>query len=325
MAERIYVDVLKKSTEADTIANYYAVYQGGILSRPCDYYLDIDRFSFPLDSIPILIFEPNAYKIELTYGEFTSGEINVDYIPSNPTWTINNERYYYVFHFDVMLRMINDAISRAAEILRALSGHPTTNPYLYIDYNAGKLLKYTAPNDCDIFLPNHVKFFMNKTLYKLMYGMPSYYDFKSSGVRSAQINAFNTGNNQDANGLFTMTTNRGTQTICSWNVCRGLVISTSRINCELEDMPITNQSSIVDKRNILTNFDLVYTSENPTPDVAKYLPTLYRHITLYGSGILDTIDFTISWYDVNNQIYQLHIDPGNALSMRLVFTKKNSI
>lgn len=325
--ERVYVDVLKKSTNYDNYASYFGKYGENIINKANDYYIAIDRFSVPCTNIPVLIFNPttNFYTVEMEYSGTFSGSVSLTYIPSNANITVNNSEYYYVYEYELMIYMLNQAIQTAFTTLGGLIALPggSTAPYFQVDPNT-KVVQYCAESaNYDSFnLPNPIRLYVNDEIYNLMYGMHVYYDYLSTNRRALML-AYNTGNNLSTSGIFTMSSNRGVSTLTNWNICKGLLMTSDYIPTVQETLPFATRSDLLNKMNILSNFDFVYDTEHPIPDNAQFiLRSVYKLISLKGIQPLNMIDIKLYWYDIYNNTYSITMQPNQAFSIRLVFIKK---
>jgi hypothetical protein len=328
-SNRLYIDVLKPSGNTNRYASYFKKYGQNIVDHANDYYLAVDRFNIPCDNIPLLIFDPtlNYYLVEMEYNGTFSGPITVPYIPSYPTASPADPKYYYVFGFDIMLKMINQAISTAFTALGALIGLPVGSvaPYFQINHDS-LLIQYVAQSaNYDTDLPLHINLYLNRNAYSFFYGIPIQYD-ASAVSRNAHILSYNQHNNI-VGSTYVMTTNKGISTLTNWNVCKGIILASDFMPTEPEDLPYlqSQNSGLLNKRNILANFDFVYDLAHPMPDVAQYiLNSVYKLIDLNGRNSIDTIDIKIYWYDIHNNIYNLDLNFTKALSIRFVFIKKGT-
>lgn len=341
-ANRIYVDVLKYSGEDNRYASYYKRYGQDFISKAEDYFLAIDRFNIPCDNIPFIIFNPttNYYLVEMEYKGVYSGPISLTYIPSYPNARTTDKKYYYIFTFDIFLKMINIAINTA---FAAIPAKPVdaVAPYFQVDRST-MLMQYVAQIDYyDVMATPPIdtfKLYLNRNLFTYFYGMPIYYD-ASALSRNAQFIVYSTYNNIVGDN-YVMTTNKGISTLTNWNVCKGIIMTSDTFPTEQEDLPTTPQvpftltpsdqqnfspSGLLNKRNILANFDFVYDNAHPFPDSAQYiLNSVYKLIDMHGKQPINTIDLKIFWYDTFNNIYDLDIAFIKALSVRLVFLKKGT-
>jgi len=331
-SNRVYLDLLKTSGSSDRYASYFKRYGQNIIEKANDYYIAIDRFNIPCDNIPLLIFNPtpNYYVVEMEYNTVLSGPVALTYIPSYPGANPSDPKYYFVFSFDIMIKMINNAISTAFNTLSGIVTLPpgAVAPHFQLDHQT-KLMQYVAQiASYDVLATPPIvpiKLFLNRNAYSFFYGMPIYYD-ASALTRNAQFIVYNQYNNTVGSD-YVMTTNKGISTITNWNVCKGILMASDYLQIEQEDLPyLRNQDTgLLNKRNILANFDFIYDTAHPMPDNAQYiLNSVYKLIDMKGSDPVNTIDIKIYWYDILNNVYPLDLNFTKALSVRFVFIKRGT-
>jgi hypothetical protein len=328
--DRLYVDILKAGTSQDRGAEYFKRYGQDLIKRASDYYLAIDRFDISCLSIPLYRFEstPNYYLVEMEYNGTFSGPISLTFIPSYINYPQTDPRYYNIFNYDIMLRMVNNAIASALTTLGTMVTLPVgaVAPFFYAD-KASLLLKYVAQEAIyDTFSASPIKLYMNRALHALFIGMPIFYD-RTQAVRNAQILAYSTGDNVDINGLVTMTTNKSISTLLEWNVCRGLLLTTNYVPCELEDIPTvaSQETALPNRIPCLANFDFTYDASSPMPDRAQYIVTgIYKLIDMISNMPVNVMDLKVYWYDSFNQTYPLDLNIGKTMSIRNAFVKRGT-
>jgi hypothetical protein len=321
-----YIDILKVATEIDNLAIIKKQYSQSIIDDGSKYKLGIDRFYIPCQGIPIFIFDPssNYYIVTLKYNNISSDPISLIYIPSSNI-SINNPLYYYVYFFDDMIKMINDALSDAFTSLTGKTVLPvgSKTPYLNINYPNSELNLYTDSSYDEDTSP-HIEIYFNSALGKFINGLPVYINY-SSLTEKYRLKVYNFGSNV-VSGLYCMTSNYKSECIENWNICRGIVIiNQGGINTTHELMPSGNNSSEVtqhNSRSILANFDILYENDIK-PLKIQYISatSMYKWIDINNDNI-NKIDLSIEWYDANNNFYPIYMNIGNSISARLVFVKK---
>lgn len=334
---RQYIDILKPSSTYDTSGNFYKKYGQQIINKANEYYLAIDRFHIPTDSIPIFIFNPafKYYNVTMSYNGFSSGSVGLDYIPTNePSISYS---YRYVYTFDIFLKMINDAFIKAYNILKGLVTLPIDATYPHFELNnTTNMLSYIAQTtyyDEEVIEANRILVYINLNLSQFIDGIPTIIDTRLSDDKQTRLICYNKHNNIRTNitpNVYVMESNYSVETLLKWHIARGILLKTDCIPINTEFLPSgfgtnINEATILNSQGILANFDIIYTSANVKPLSIQYIITgVYKLIDLTGDSGIDTIDIKIFWYDRYNNLYPLHLDIGDALSLRLVFIKKGT-
>jgi len=316
--DRIYKDILI----APSLPSGYQLCTSlettqAILDRPEDWQIAVDRFHLSINSIPIFIFDPstNFYTIELTYQTFTSGVTPILFEQTNFTIDTTNPQYYWVYSFDHMIHMINNALRVATAALNAAAGITAAQPFVSMTYS-DHLLMINASAIYNIDITPHINFYMNRNLFSFFVGFPVFVLPVPSFNRDYQMvirPILGTAN-------YGSITNTGSETAARWNVCRGVVLITTVIPCEPELMPSKLNATLNNYDTILGNFETIYTNSNIKPLEVQYIQTgEYKWIDLNGTNPLCKFDVTARWYDSRNNQYNLFMSRYNTMSLRFVF------
>jgi len=343
--EHIYLDAIVTAPAGRSIhAIYNQKFNETIIKNSGEYTIAIDRFRIPLDSIPIFIFDktPNVYTISLSYNGISSGKIGLQYITTTPNATPDMPEYWYVWTFDIALRMVNNAIQQAFNTLSTLVTLPAGSlpPFFSIDYTTNILSSNAQVDFYDNTLGTPIKLFMNQRLWENFGGIPiieigSVTGAPSNNGEDARFIFFNTFNNIYTYGTGThtnyykMQSAYGFEILANWNHAKGIYFISNNIPIRTEIMPTNTQNqtinNYVNTLPVLCNFDMVYTSESIKPSILQYiLNTPYKIIDLIGSKNINNLDLQIFWYDRYNNSYPLMIRPNNTLTVRFVFMKKST-
>jgi hypothetical protein len=336
-----YVDVLKPYNSNDRVMHFYQQRSEAIVDKANNYFLSFDRFNIPLTSIPIFIFNnaPNHYTIELVYNGTGSGAISLTYIPPALT-SATSSFYYYVFNYCMFLKMINNAIDTAFATLGGIVTLPTIPnpadppnpfpaqpPYFQLDdvTHIVSLVGQSALYDSS--LPTPIQLYMNENLFRFFNGIPLNYTSAPTvaGRNILYIFQDNYNNTATVGGVnfYSMDSEKGAQTLINWSDCKGLVITSDTLPVNPEFLPSSQQTTLNNPRSIVANFDLIYTSDAPKPVSAQYiLQSPYKEIDLMGSTYINALSLNIYWYDFNNNLNDMFLYVGEAMSLRLLFTKK---
>jgi hypothetical protein len=260
--DRVYIDVLKvASNENDTLASYYRRCEN-IIEVADKYYIAIDRFNVPADNIPTIIFNntPSYYTFTIEYnGTFASAPVL--FIPSLQ-YPTTDPHYYYIYGFDIFIKMINTAIYQAFFNLSLSGVLPVGSlaPYFQIDHTT-KILQYVSQSlYYDEFavppiIP--IKLYCNRNLFNFFRGMPDFIDINNVN-RYCRFRVYNTQNNTVGNNLI-MSSNKSQHTIVNWNVCKGIIFVSNSLCVQGEGLPNvnTNNGSLISSDLIVGFINLI--------------------------------------------------------------------
>jgi hypothetical protein len=171
-----------------------------ILADPSMYHVAIENFSIPGLGIPVLIFKPQTGQPNPDLGIYS---VTMEWVDGSPPTIANNSQeflefertsfnvpvpvaplsvdqlnnpYYFVYEFEHMIRMINDALNRAFFSLQGKIGgaFPTGAVPPYLEYDAEtQLISLIAQRpyyDRNKIGP-HIRIWVNTPLYTLLQGI----------------------------------------------------------------------------------------------------------------------------------------------------------
>jgi hypothetical protein len=340
------LNVIMQSPNNGSYAIFDQKFNDSILQKADNYVLAIDRFRIPMTGIPIFIFDQsvNAYTVQIGYGGLYGPRTAVSYITTSPTLPITDPHYWWVFTFDIFLKMVNNALQTAFtnSIIPLTLPVGSKAPFFSINLTTG-LLSFNAQNTFyDLDLATPIEVYLNQTLWRFFDGIPiiqvgSVTSIPSVSGRDARMIVFNTFDNLITYGsvpnntYYKMESDNGFESAATWNIAKGFFFRSNNIPVRTEIMPTlqytgTGQQVVnnyVNGQPIICNFDFVYDASSLKPIIAQYiLNTPYKVIDIISSENLRSIDIQVFWYDKYNNIYPLYILPGEAMSLRFVFMKK---
>jgi len=304
-------------------------------------YIVVDKFNVDLSSIPLMIFNtaPNAYTVELSNGALSSGRISLmtGFYSTNTDLTPNNPEFYYIYTFDQMIQIINNALTTAYNALNALGGVPAGNasPFFHVDHSSHTLSLYATPSFIEGAVPQ-VNIWGNIGFaYTLCEGLPffsvnSNLSTPSPTGRDVRFEVRNKLPDQVTYGgqlYHMMRSNAQADTLIKWNVCKGIVITTG-LRIKKEPFPkesITTTNGIVNNSlsttDILSNFNILYGS-NCRPLSVNYVAHSFdKRISLYDEDDINQISLKFFWYDKFNNLYPLTLVNEDTCSVRIAFTE----
>jgi hypothetical protein len=301
----------------------------------------IDKFKIPLTNVPIFFFNSsksggnyNYYSLELSYNGIYSGRTYVQYTTSS-SLSPSNPDYYRVYDFNAFIQMINTTLSTAFTNLGGLITLPVGSvaPFLAIDENhVMSLYAQKGKYDTNNISITPIKIYMNNTLWNFTVGISA--DVIGSliaGATNGRDVVFNVWDKKintvslSSVDYLKMASEYGAQTVIRWNICNGVLFTSSTIPVAPENLPNSGSDKNLNSRSIVANFDLIYTPEEPKPLTAQYvLQSPYKKINLINNIPLNNIDIAVYWYDNNNNTYPLTLYLNESVPMRFVFISKKS-
>lgn len=332
------------------------------VDNPSDYYLSVVRFSipafgFPLHIMPIqtgLGVNDSQYSITLDINnganlvrEFLIYEprtADAQPTTSNP---VQFTPYYWIFEYQHMIDMINDALSRAfASLVGTPAGsvapfmifNPETklfsivadgtfyqitdtlpSPFIYpIGYNP--ILRYTSP----------VRIWFNYKLYELFNGIASFFAEATPQAdgRDVQILVNNQNNNNvyiNPNSAVPVPTTalemkQQLISVATWNPVKQIIFTSGLLPINSE-FTATSDNSF---QKILTDFEPLNSSGQDVRTILQFFPQgPYRLIDCIGTNPLYRLDFNIKWKDAYGNLYDVVIPFLHLISVKFLFVKRS--
>ncbi len=341
--DNIYYNLtLVNSTDNPLNVQFNQTLGNSIVDSPQDYYLSCIRFFLDTANLPIFIFEENTYSVSISCNGVTHTEIVPFISASGQPETYFNGIYSYQNFID----MINVALSTAyTDFGGTLPAAATVAPYLYFDPRANGLISLFAQTAYDSTNSNPatlITIWMNEDLY---YFFDNFlYFFNKSNIAlpfGYQIIIKSMGHGQNTSA-FDSTVPSGyykmSQEYVAANRWRGpasLSFTSYTIGCRTEYITgISNNanSNIVQNAGtgipLASQFTDFIVSTDPG-DLAGWRGNLiynsssqYRLVDLQ-SSIVNKIDLSLYWQDVNNNSYPFSILPGTQSSIKLLFVKRS--
>jgi hypothetical protein len=303
--------------------------------------MSVIRFCIPTAYCPIFVWpEAAPAGSNLPNNSYYSVTINnsqvfLTYVPLNNT-TVADVSNLFVYSYQQFIDAINVALN--ADFIAA-GGGATAPPYLIYDAPTG-LISIVAQ-----------KAYANQTNYKIYFNNPLYTFFDNwkvqrNGVGTAlgkdvQIFVQNNGNNDytghppnyavgTADDSYIMT-----QEYCAlfnWSTVRSIVFTTNTIPVASESINVQQaglDSTGSNYRKIITDFEPVIQSgisNNTLRSYLQYQPSgEYRMIGLESNQPLYTTDIAIYFETSDQKLYQLYINDGEYISIKMLFRKKRSL
>lgn len=356
------------TNEQSTPANYSVTKTAPILDKCSDYYCSVIRFTIPLFDVPLLVCPviPNTNNLALSnktpmvidiFYNGTHFPINLQYIPAllNNPIVLQNQPiqiitpYYYVFNFQTIINMYNNALSIIWTISGLSALFPGVNaPYFILDPVTALISIIVPKCFTQLLAPATSIPILSQNLASAHFMTNFYTNFNGPNQPNGDDITFNFSNtitlpppllpvtliNYPPDEYtypvpFTPATTvyyRFTQEYSSlvyWASIRRLIFTTGGIPVNPEQI-----SSVVGSgnasQNILTDFIIDTNTIGSSRSIAVYNPSAqYRLIDLNSDTALQKLSITIFWQDVAGNIFPLTIPLFQQASLKMLFVRKD--
>ena len=340
-----------------------------ILSRPELYQLSVVRFNLQTaNSLPLFIpniqinnYNPNltTYSFTLTFYNiddetYSSGEVFCNHIPTNlnlPIPNLTNSTdirgpYYYVYSFNTIVEMLNNALTEAFAELVVIAGNsgvtlPTTNPpFFEWDSDSQKFIlngDVIGFNDKET---SYISISCNTAIYTLISGFkadyygPDVFEGRNYILRLSRetrgLNLFKINNTYSVIQSYQEYSSGALFTPIS-----SIVFTTSLIPVLPSNVAkptiFDGDGSLVSTGNnnnitsMITDFESQDNNGYGFQGTLSYTPTAeYRMIDLNNSSSekLNNIDISVYWKDQYSNLHPVYLLPGCKCDIKILFRKK---
>jgi hypothetical protein len=308
---RIEPDALKKREGLFSVNRVQPV-----LDKTDDYEMAVVRFSLPLTSVPLIVFEDNYFSVSLKIGtnEYT------EYLQwvSNSNVDLENRFIYIV---QDLLDLINTAYALLFSNLSGANVITSTVPPFMSFSSETNLITLNVPQS---FLVDGIDIYANEKLYLKM---NSFQDFYNEFVSDGQLNykfviqdLFD--NNVNYDGIDYYTSIQEFATIGTLSDLQSILFNTTQIpvNRELDGA----QKNITS--NFLTDFEPTQSNKWYGGGLLQFFPQgPLRYIDLLSKNELKDIDIQIKWKSKKGNIYPYLLQGDQSATIKLLFRKKANL
>ena len=343
-----------------------------ILSSPELYQLSVVRFNLQTaNSLPVFIpniqinpYNPNktTYSFTLTYNStnhdadetYRSGQVFLQHIPTNLNEAVPNLNttkdtrtpYYYVYSFNTIVEMLNNALVEAFNELTADAGFngvnlPTTNPpFFEWDSDNAKFILNGDVIGFNDKIENHISISCNTALYTLISGFqasyygPDVFEGRNYVLKLSRetrgLNLFKIDNTYSVIQSYQEYSSGALFTPIS-----SIVFTTSLIPVLPSNVAkptiYNGDGSLVSTGNnnnitsMITDFESKDNNGYGFQGTLSYTPTAeYRMIDLNNSSSekLNNIDISVYWKDQYSNLHPVYLLPGCKCDIKILFRKK---
>ncbi len=326
------------------------------LDNPSNYYLSLVRWNVPAFSMPLHIMPiqnnqsdsnlsqysitlETSTDIEQTFLFYTSR--NAEPTPLNAIPTQKFTEYYWIFTYQHMVDMINQAILVAFD---NVSGKPAgaIAPFLIYDEEAkifsiiAQLSQYGVtinptpiPPASPTTQPTYdadIKIWMNYKLFELFNGFPSNFPTEPIAPDGRDVQILvqdyknNTWSGSAGGGDQVVQIKQNFKSISTWSPVKQILFETSLIPINKEYTSLSTNSF----KKILTDFEPIQNSNDDIRTTYQYFPSgVYRLVDLIGTHKQYNIDLFVTWIDVFGNEYCPEVSAFQQFTAKLLFVKRN--
>lgn len=350
----INISFTSNSTNAIFPLEYNVTKTLPIIEDASKYYVTVTKFDIPLSGIPLIIMpiipnqnNPNLSPliIGISIGSVYTLE-NVIYIsqeniePNNPP--IQNDPnkqvitpYYYMFSYNQMIMLINNALRLAY----TTAGLINTPPYFIYnsetglislivgsEFNTNTGLTPTIVINFEMF--NFLEAF-DVTALPPFLNTNSLYFFNIYGLVNESFGYATFGNDPVDPPLFYKIT-QDYSTIYTWSPIRKILFLSSTLPIHYEIVPSTNintdNTGVYNSLAIITDFTPIIEKPGDSRSIAYYTTNGYGGIKLTDMTTntpIYKISIRVLWQDKSNNIYPLEITSFEQANIKLGFIRKS--
>ena len=355
---RSYYDIIvsnlnsKTLSSSDTLRYQETRDQGNpFVKKASDYLFSIVRFSLETNCLPIFFpyiqsyqSDPNLtiYSVSMQYNNQTI-QTYIEFIPQDktssvppaPSTLINGMQlftdYYYVYNYEYVIFLINNALKTCFNNLSSLTTLPTLNaPYFKWNStsNTATLISDNAGfNDTS---SSYIKLFFNNALFNLFESLPSYTtsNYSENGlIYQISCSSFGVAETIDISNTTYLVCNQEFSTIALWNPVVSIIFTSNTLPMKAENLgaPLiflndTTYQSTNNKiiANVISDFQ---TGDNIYKSYVNYQPTVLRYIELIGDQPIDKIDVEVYWKNRLGELIPFKLNPLNTMTIKICFTR----
>ena len=347
------IDIVSTRTEStattsDPVASFSETRDVPIVSNASKYKMAITRFTMNgIKDIPLFIpvieagqSDPNktVYWITVSAYGFTSSQ-PVMYAPADPNTNLKTgpftqqslgEEYYYIHTYQHMVDLVNTAIIKAVDDLKAKGGNQFQN------YVAPVVVFNTDTRKFDLYIPAtfECELFFNSNMYNLFSNYPHFYNPKAPHTQVYQIDLTRRPNSVVV-GKYYIVKQEAPSIGTFWSPVSSIVFTSSILPIVAEGVApprIFGESNITVPTNSASNFEPIITDIALTLDDAyeykqfvSYIPTSqYRYVSLTDNNqALKSINVNV--YSKARMTWEpipLKMSNQSSISIKLLFDRK---
>lgn len=343
----VYYNAIGRNTELKAVPiEYSAQLQSPIVEKSSEYQCSCIKFQIPGNLIPLFVFQPEQYKVAMTFG-VTSIVENVVYVPNRDLYnlTTSDPQYYYIYDYQPMINMINTALKTCYDAL--LIAEPTFGasiaPWIVYDEPTQTFALYgeeTFWSDDPIDALTTAKLWFNSQLWGFFRNFQFQFYWTlgnpitpSSTQNWVELPIIGDTNNYEAKAIppyflygptptaVNVVVNRQTyQNLVSWVDIRSVIITSGTLNNRSEfyqpsgaynSIPIIAEFTVSSVNGFDYRSGIVY---NPTAE--------FRYFNLMSDGPLTLVNLNVYWVTRTGTQLPVYLEYQSDYTIKLMFVKK---
>lgn len=329
-----------------------------ILRNPKEYYITIERFSIPLNQVPLMIIpiQDNQANINLTPMSVTLSfggldhQVFINYVTQNineplppppiPNQVVNSY-YYMIYEYTHFIGLFNTAFATAYANMQASASPSPQQTAPYFIFNPETRLisliaeySYSQPAQAEIFV-NFQTFSYFEAILNEFHGanQPNGKDAKyiirdQGGLHNAYyppgqvIPAPVAFPAQTAPNFLEM--KQEYPNLITWSSIASIIVTSTTMPIVKEwEQSNATESGVPIGNAILTDFEPLLGQGGEERTIVQYFPQGPRRLINLNSTIpLREFDFKIWWKDKKGRVYPLKIPFEQEITIKFLFTKK---
>lgn len=321
---------LINATANSSLAKINITKSSPILENPSFWHLSIMKFKLSGWYIPLYIWGTVTPKqIRISYnGEVQT--VDLVYTPYGPTDPTSTE-YYFIYEYQHYLDILNKALSDA---FNALTVKPPTvgdapeAPFMTWDSLGQRFTLHAQKNYYDLSLATPIEIFFGESVY-LQFPAFAYNssdpDFWQLLVKDYHNNT-ETINSIANDYLYLIQQFSGVDV---WNPVQGLAFLSSSLSVK-QTYSTVNVNNANSSNNatipLLVDFFVNVDNSGDCRKTLIYNPTAeYKLLDMLGTEPLSTIDLSVYFIDLANNLRPLRVSKNTKVSIQLLFRKKPTL
>lgn len=347
MSDNVYVNVSINNNTSQTLASSKTniQYEQPILGVGSDYYMAVTKFEIPLGALPLMVWPENSPENLFVVGVCgISASTTPSYngfdaalVYNNPFGHPNDFNYNYIYSYQYLMDMINQALQTAWVAAGSPGG---AGQFPYFSYNCNTriielILPLTFVNDVSLSPNGNTVYWNNRLQDKLIsFNIQRTRRLCVTDPSSPRYEVILTSVAYDDSQLapnppFAPAAYKICQDFPTndyMNSVRKIVITSNSLPINKEIYPPSGDNGAAfNNIPIVTDFQLDLNNvAGAQRSVALFEAQIYQLIDIVTTQPMYSIGLELYWADKENRLYPLPLLPYDNISIKLAFLKKST-
>jgi hypothetical protein len=280
-----------------------------VLDKPTDYQLGVVRFSVPTNSIPLMNWRPNFYKIGIEFNG-TLKEKFVDFVPNSSSGPLYPNTIGQLWSYQEYCATMSNCLKELHdEIVLAEPSFPANTPILMkIQPSTNIISLYCQSGYSDPLVKVYFNFdLITETVFQSFQEAPDKFRII---IKDKKTNATTYGG-----GGYIMSQEYPTT---------ALISKLDKLIFETNSIPVNPEllgTSTNEIRQVITDFNCASFSRDTL--AIQYFPQgPVRHYDMNSHHALNRIDLVVKWEDVYGNLFPIYLQLDDQISIKIHFRKK---